>query len=682
MYSYFRMSRKSKKRQCPALGQEIEAAECGTNRHSKYDCPVSCTYSPYKPDNYEQLLDLETQLDHAILERASRHPFFGKRLEKLLFKPGPDEFVHAGKLLKLLHQEKDDNGKSLFEDWEEEGFPKLKNDTRVLLSHKRSMRMSLIEIQQVVDDQTVTFIDLLEKEPTLYKAVDRSMTARACRFQTMIAYYYRVPGFARFHASAQELPNFVDHYGLEAFIEVVNHLEGNTSQEWLLTNVDRICGALDASHTAQHRKRLFISDIRSLQLTYKLKVPAESAASLLRASALTENPLDDESRQDGYTHTFDYQEKSADSPDAATRVLGTAKIKNGLAHLYSVNSEGMPPLREAFEGVLGNKAEFQQELVEDVSKQLAETIPEGDISQVPPSFLEFDTGFSIDTSAQISTPVFKQGAIDKNLFLGNYYRNLLDQQIPAINNATPRQASEDFILRPKLVNWVKELIRNTDRSNLFTGESVDLDWMFDELGLNEVRVPAPPSRPRPEFAEEDFHEPEDYDDDEVYDEINELEMEEYIEKIHKFLGELNSPDGGLIRMKASGCNFMDVLHSELDEIMSQKTRNLLNFYVPAIWYALELEGRFIQVEPETLRSEFDYLMFDLQGIVSEEQPTTPQLLAELCMNMEMFMAVSQLAEVYQEEATEQDKLTDVEINDLMFHLIAVTNVLASKEIGF
>jgi hypothetical protein len=143
------MSRKSKKRQCPAVHRKINAADCGANRHSKYVCPVSCSFSPYHLNNYEQLLDLETQLDRSILERAELHPNFGEPFKKLFYEPKGNEFTFAGKLLKLLHQDKDEDGKTLFEDWEEKGFPKLKNDTRVLLSHKRSMRMSLIEVQQL-----------------------------------------------------------------------------------------------------------------------------------------------------------------------------------------------------------------------------------------------------------------------------------------------------------------------------------------------------------------------------------------------------------------------------------------------------------------------------------------------------------------------------------------------------
>lgn|GEM_PF-2903321 len=74
-------------------------------------------------------------------------------------------------------------------------------------------------------------------------------------------------------------------------------------------------------------------------------------------------------------------------------------------------------------------------------------------------------------------------------------------------------------------------------------------------------------------------------------------------------------------------------------------------------------------------------MLELEDIVSEGMPTTVSLLADLSLNMEMFMAASQVVEVYQQEASEFDKLTDAETSDLMFHLIGVTNVLASYEMG-
>jgi hypothetical protein len=152
--------------------------------------------------------------------------------------------------------------------------------------------------------------------------------------------------------------------------------------------------------------------------------------------------------------------------------------------------------------------------------------------------------------------------------------------------------------------------------------------------------------------------------------------------MHQFLNELNSRDGGHIRMTASGCNFMDVLHAELEEDLSPKVRGLLDFFVPAIWFAFDLEGKFLQVNPDTLNDEFDVLMLDLEDMTNEGAPARAESLLDLCMNEEMFMATSDLVEVYQIEASAADKLSNTEMADLMFHLIAVSNVLTSEKSAF
>jgi hypothetical protein len=210
---------------------------------------------------------------------------------------------------------------------------------------------------------------------------------------------------------------------------------------------------------------------------------------------------------------------------------------------------------------------------------------------------------------------------------------------------------------------------------------VDLNWIFDELGLDEIKVPAPPPRPRPEIPEEDYYDPEDYDDDDEYDDvIDDLVVEQYIEKIHQFLNGLTDRNEGSVRMKASGCNFMEVLQSELDEEISPKVRGLLDFFVPAIWFALDLEGKFLQANPDTLNDEFDVLALELEDMANVDTPARPESLLELCMNEELFIATSNLLEVYQQETTVTDKLSNSEISDLIFHLIAVSNVLTSYKL--
>ncbi|MCZ6671729.1 MAG: hypothetical protein O7C75_02205 [Verrucomicrobia bacterium] len=666
------MSKKNKRRICPALNKEIDSAECGANRHSQYNCPVSCAYSPYNPENYDQILELGAQLDKLILERAARHPLFGKLIEKLFRDSPKDEFVMAAKMLEILHYVVDDHGLSFFEAWRVEGYKGLKNDLRVLLEHKQTMKVSLVEFQEVVDEQTVTFVDLLDDSGRIHTAVDRSLALRACRFQTMIGYYYTVPQFTHFHAFAREQPSLQGFSPLEAFNEVVNHLGGKTSQKWLLANMERVCEAFDSTLLEQRRKMLEASNIKSRELEYKMSIPLKLGVEILRKANLRESPLDRETRRDGYIYAFDQLETGSNSSGNETRVLGSIQLKQGYSRLFSINANGMEKVRETFENALGGNAELHRDIVQDLSQQLAENTPPVDRSLVAPCFLEFNNRFSASSSTMDMPQAMPNEKVATSQYLESYYKELMDQPIPALDNASPRQASTDFLLRPKLVSWVKELLFETDKSNLHKGESVDLNWMTSELGLDELNFPAPPPRPRPAIPnadEEDL-------DDEYEDGIDDYQIEKYTKLINRFLTEFKSADEGLIRMKAAGCNLMEVFKEETADLLFSKTNNLLDFLIPAAWYALAQEDQIIRVSAETLSWEIEELASLMEDHQDADRETLAQEFPYLCIDPELFIAISHLIEVFQEEAFKNDQLSEDEISEVIFYIIVVINVLS------
>ncbi|MCZ6674866.1 MAG: hypothetical protein O7C75_18200, partial [Verrucomicrobia bacterium] len=201
------MSKKNKKRQCPALDTVIDSADCGANRHSKYPCPASCQFSPYNPDNYGQLLEIEEKVDNILFKRGIDHPYFENQLAEALHRNGKEEFKLTGNFVNTLHREVDEAGETLFESWEKARYKGLKNDEIVLLGYKNSMRISVIEIQRIIDHQTVIVQDLLDETSQPRKMVDRSLSARACRFQTLLAYIYSTPDFDRIHGAAYLIPD-------------------------------------------------------------------------------------------------------------------------------------------------------------------------------------------------------------------------------------------------------------------------------------------------------------------------------------------------------------------------------------------------------------------------------------------------------------------------------------------
>ena len=76
-------------------------------------------------------------------------------------------------------------------------------------------------------------------------------------------------------------------------------------------------------------------------------------------------------------------------------------------------------------------------------------------------------------------------------------QTFLDDQIPALDGRTPRQAAQDPALRPKLLHLLKQRVQACDEHNLESGGSYDVNWLLRELGTTEILFNPPPARPRP-----------------------------------------------------------------------------------------------------------------------------------------------------------------------------------------
>jgi hypothetical protein len=71
-------------------------------------------------------------------------------------------------------------------------------------------------------------------------------------------------------------------------------------------------------------------------------------------------------------------------------------------------------------------------------------------------------------------------------FLDQHYRQCLDQPIPALENKTPRQCARSKPGRARLVAWLKYL-ENQSQRRLAGGEPYDFRWMWEELGIADLR---------------------------------------------------------------------------------------------------------------------------------------------------------------------------------------------------
>jgi len=64
--------------------------------------------------------------------------------------------------------------------WERAGFLGLKNDERVLFRAKMQVRIALLEIRSVLDEQRLEVVDLFSSGPVPLRVVDRSLANKRC----------------------------------------------------------------------------------------------------------------------------------------------------------------------------------------------------------------------------------------------------------------------------------------------------------------------------------------------------------------------------------------------------------------------------------------------------------------------------------------------------------------------
>ncbi|WP_152986798.1 hypothetical protein [Pseudovibrio sp. POLY-S9] len=73
-------------------------------------------------------------------------------------------------------------------------------------------------------------------------------------------------------------------------------------------------------------------------------------------------------------------------------------------------------------------------------------------------------------------------------FMDQHYRETLDQPIPMLDDKTPRQAARTKKGKDKVAAWIKYLERQTTSgSNKDLGEPYDFLWMWEELGVADLR---------------------------------------------------------------------------------------------------------------------------------------------------------------------------------------------------
>lgn len=634
------MAKNPKKRDCPALGKIITRKDCGENRISRYDCPADCEFNPFAPENYSDLLELEAQLEDHLVGRLRREPKLSAEIDRLMVvaekHPQADFLLHDA-FTRNIYFAKGEDGRTVAQAYLEDEAGKLKNDMRILLRARQTARVALLEVRGVLDEQRLLAVDLLQPEAGTLTICDRSWAKRAVRYDLAFTWRYSLPHFERVTGLVGEWMGFGAD-PLEVLLKIAAH-HGGPSQpgqaldEWLKQHMEPLYSAMHDAAYQRQRLAYERMDAMLCRASYESKGDTnELIGRLVMQPDVDDGDLDEAEESQGFRRCWDWFEPEGEAHSmfgADARVLmGRVLLGNeGNWRLQTFGEAKYNSLKALFEKCMDGKVSFKTERKDNIAaKTLGDHSPlsEEKLKRIPPELLEEVPDFDM-SQARIPADRGDEEPLPLVQMRERQLKSWIDEPLPKLDGATPREASCDPGKRAELIRLVKPMIRSLDQDALKSGEVADVDWIYDELDLDEIRAAAPPLRERQDkqaFDGPSLNKPvlppiparEITDIDEIYN----LE-----DRVFELLESKGSKEIGSI-MTENCFTVMEALRDLVagdDEEAIEDTMDLAQLMTPLVIMLLGTSELFeIDLDPRELEAEFDSQIQSMLAAVAIETP--------------------------------------------------------------
>ncbi|MFH1844081.1 MAG: hypothetical protein ABIF77_12820 [bacterium] len=490
-------SRKSK-RICPVLGGSICTACCGTNRGSKLDCPPLCPFFPFGTDAYDQWLKVDgTWFPKALKYVLSRLTFqgFEEAVQRLSMGTQSDEEtreesggVHA--VHYFFGVNTDESGRTLADHWEQEGWRGLNNDERVMSKYRRHTLPTIIEIQKTLCDQAMECFDVLDPARGKFLLFDRATAARAVRFTRFLTWITHYPHFCRLAGMGLEVSSHVFEEFSELLAEAVagepDIDEVPAAKRHLAENFAQWCDRIGQLSVERRERMVRSLDAYHCRAWYAFQVERSRIAEVLAAKPDFEldEDHDGEPEDPPDTEYYDWLRLGEakeierdmvatfryDSEDDGVGVLGSVRFYADSMMIETLGKKKFVFAKKLVARYFGKRVAFSKEQVDDLSEHVRRpehaernepTSPE---PEIPP-----------DVEEQLMAQVYR-----------SHYRKFLEDSIPALDGLTPRQAASEPQMRPRLIELMKSHLHGIEENSRRKGIALDINWVIEELGLDEL----------------------------------------------------------------------------------------------------------------------------------------------------------------------------------------------------
>ena len=491
------------RRKCPALDGMICTSCCGAKRGSSIDCPPHCLYFPFGTEAYDAWLKIDStwmpKVIRYILDHVDKTHF-----ENILRRmdsdnvPSPEsmEMSFPAAAHYFLGVERDADEKTIADIWEEEGWQGLNNDERVMIKYRRNTLPTIIEVQNVLGDHAMECIDLFDPNGSPFIMFDRSLAQNADRFTRFLMWITHYLHFSRPEGVGFVVPFLIFD---EFYDEILTRACGK-SKNFRASDVKGYlaghfgeCCALLKTMTRDNTKRMIRSiDMHHGVAVYEIKGSREDIKAIIESKP--EFTFDDRELEPDDPEGTEYynwlrrgESKkieasmhpsfSHEDESQGVGILGSLKLCPDQMIIEMFSKKKFEFAKEMVKKYFGSHVNFSRESVEDLSKQAAKRIKK--MEREPSDKDEEKQAGTIPMEMEVEQQVMEQ-------FYREHYTKFLDDSIPALSGMNPREAAKNPVMRPQLIELMKNHVHTFSTMCRQKGLKLEIDWVLEELGLHEL----------------------------------------------------------------------------------------------------------------------------------------------------------------------------------------------------
>ena len=491
---------KRAKRYCLSLDDFICSVCCGAERGIKIECSSRCRFFPFAVPGYNLWLQLDGTIIPKLAERViseSGSDHFKEIMELFSDKNKTDEldleFCFNTAIYHLLMVERDEEGRTLAQRWEEKDWEGLDRGEALMMKYRGKSFVTIIEIQKILDHQRMECIDLFDPEQKPFILLDRSTAPRAVRFTRLFGWLTHYPNFSRPGILQFILPPIIRRDFINEILTRCELDTGRTDEEtlksYMAANLADLIELIWNMPREKMRAIFKNMDTHQCVAEYTLKVPRKEIEEILESKPDFE--WTDQEPEEGDPPGTDYyvwhrtgesRELEKEMPESFRHepgsgqvgMIGNLKISDNSLILETLTKQTYEFARKMLTKYFRNKINFQRERIIDLARQIAEKDingPERSERQPSPS--------------QKEIPPEVEAELLKNFYRDKYIK-FPDEEVPALNGLTPRQAAADPDSRPLLLELIKEHLNGIESMNRKKGFDINIDFALRELGLEEL----------------------------------------------------------------------------------------------------------------------------------------------------------------------------------------------------